>query len=87
MIIPPDPNDKNRRKNQTKQFVIKELGKNYTQIIILILYLAAFGVKKPIEYKKPERGLVIIHNPINPQQNIYVWDKKILCRTRIKRLS
>ena len=76
LIIPPDSRSKEVKKNSRKQFVTKGLGKNYAQIIILILILVAFGVKKPIEYKKPERGLVIIHNPINPQQTYMYGTKK-----------
>ena len=76
LIIPPDSRSKEVKKNSRKQFVTKGLGKNYAQIIILILSLAAFGVKKPVEYKKPERGLLIIHNPINLQQTYMYGTKK-----------
>ncbi len=45
LIIPPDPRSKKVEKNhQRKQLVIKELGKNYAEIIILILCLASFIV-------------------------------------------
>ena len=53
---------------QRTQFVIKEFGKNYAEIIILILCLAAFGSTKPREYKKPELGLVILHDPTDAQK-------------------
>ena len=70
LIIPSDPRSKKVEKDQhrKKQLVIKEFGKNYAEIIILSLCLAAFGSIKPKEYKKPKVGLVIIHNTIDPQQ-------------------
>ena len=76
LIIPPDSRSKKVKQNSRKQFVIKGLGENYAQIIILILSLAAFGVKKPIEYKKPEHGLLIIRNLINLQQTYMYGTKK-----------
>ena len=67
LIIPSDPRSKKVEKNQQrkKQFVIKEFGKNYAEIIILILCLATFGSIKPKKYKKSKLGLVIIPNPID----------------------
>ena len=68
LIIPLDPDSKKFKKMQRTQFVIKEFGKNYAEIIILILCLAAFGSTKPREYKKPELGLVILHDPTDAQK-------------------
>jgi hypothetical protein len=77
LIIPPDSRSKKVKQNSRKQFVIKGLGKNYAQVIILILSLAAFGVKKPKEYKKSKLGLVIIRNPIDSQQQqTYMYGAK-----------
>ena len=70
LSIPPDPRGKKVEKNhqRKKQLVIKEFGKNYAEIIILILCLAVFGSIKAKEYKKSNLGLVIIPNPIDSQQ-------------------
>ncbi len=74
LIIPPDPRSKKVEKDQQrkKQLVIKEFGKNYAEIIILILCLATFGNMKPIEYKKSKLGLMIVHNPIDSRQT-YIY--------------
>ena len=88
LIIPPDPRSKKFKKMQRKQFVISKLGKNYAEIIILILCLAAFGSIKPGEYKKPKLGLVVVHNPIDAQKTyMYGTNTKqssSLDRSRIK---
>jgi hypothetical protein len=68
LIIPLDPNSKKFKKMQKKQFVKREFGKNYSEIIILTLSLATFGSVKLGEYKKPKLGLVVIHDPINTEQ-------------------
>ena len=68
LIISQDPNSKKFKKIQQRKQYKKELGKNYAEIIILILCLAAFGSMKPIEYKKPKLGLVVVPDPTDAQQ-------------------
>ena len=77
LIIPLDPNSKNFKKLQRKQYVKRKLGKNYAEMIILILCLATFGSVKPIEYKKPKVGLMVIPDPTDAQQTyMYGTDTK-----------
>ena len=73
LIIPQDPNNKKFRKMKRKQFVKRDLDKNYAEIIILILCLATFGSTKPREYKKPERGLVVVPESYKCKTDVYVW--------------
>jgi|SRR5215211_1950237 len=68
LIIPPDPRTKKVKNQRKKQLLIKEFGKNYAEIIILILCLAAFGSIKPREYKKPKLGLVVVPDPTDAEQ-------------------
>ena len=69
MIIPEDPNIKKFKKIQQRyQFDKRDLDKNYAEITILILCLAAFGSIKPTEYKKPKLGLMVVPDPTNAQQ-------------------
>jgi hypothetical protein len=68
LIIPPDTRTKNVKKNLRKRSVTKVLGKNYAEIIILILCLAVFGERKLRAYKKPQLGLLSIPNPFNMEQ-------------------
>ena len=73
LIIPPDSNSKKVvDKNPMKRFLKRELGKNYAEIIILILCLAAFGSIKVRKYKKPKLGLVVVPSPIDGQKQ-YIY--------------